>query len=66
MRSRNFNQAVAQVTGEDFATIVRRGFSPYDPVTDICDDDFPIIDWDALELQRTVLFPTRHPGAAVA
>ena len=66
MTQRDLNRGVAQATGEDVNVIEARGFSAFDPATTGADDDFPAIDWDALELRRTSLFPDRQRRHAVA
>lgn len=53
------HRAVARATGEDFATIRRRGFSIADPL-DVDFDPEPddlrpqAIDWDELALERNI------------
>lgn len=50
--------AVASVTGETRREIRRRGFQLVTPEAEISvDDDISVVDWDALEAERPVLFP---------
>lgn len=66
MTQRDLNRSVAQATGEDVGTIEARGFSVCDPAMTGLDDELPAVDWDALELRRTSLFPDRQQRHAVA
>jgi hypothetical protein len=58
------NRAVARATGEDLATVRRRGFQIAVPI-EVCDYDSDsrapqFIDWDSLQApqeQRRALFP---------
>lgn len=51
-------RAVASVTGETRREIRRRGFQLVTPDTEsVGDDDLSVVDWDALEAERPVLFP---------
>ena len=50
--------AVASVTGETRREIRRRGFQLVTPEVDaVGDDEVSVVDWDALEAERPVLFP---------
>ena len=60
-------RAVARATGESLQTIKRLGFSvlnvnqvDLDPETAVPN----VVDWDALQEQRVVLFPVRQERAA--
>lgn len=66
MTQRDLNRSVANATGEDVNTIESRGFSHHDPALMGFDDDFPAIDWDALEQDRLGTFPDRQRRCAVA
>lgn len=51
-------RAVASVTGETRREIRRRGFQLVTPDAESAgDDDVSVVDWDALEAERPVLFP---------
>ena len=51
-------RAVASVTGETCREIRRRGFQLVTPEAEASgDDDVSVVDWDALEAERPVLFP---------
>jgi DNA-binding winged helix-turn-helix (wHTH) protein len=58
MTQAEFNQAVAEATGESVSTIRRRGFSVVTPLqmchTDEDDDHHlpNVVDWDALEREQ--------------
>ncbi len=59
MSDTEFNQLVADATGEDLREIRRRGFSIADPLEVNFDpepDDFlpNFVDWDEVDLQRNV------------
>lgn len=65
MSDTEFNQLVADATGEDLREIRRRGFSIADPLEVNFDpepDDLPpnIIDWDELELERNFAVVDQH------
>lgn len=54
MTQQELYRAVARATGESISEIERRGFSP---LNDDCIEDDPedlIIDWDELDLSRSV------------
>ena len=68
MTQAELNQAVAHATGEPIATIAALGFSVADPLHVAFDPeplDRPprVVDWDALETERDVVFPVRHAFA---
>lgn len=52
-------RAVASATGETRREIRRRGFQLLMPERDLAadGDDASIVDWDALDAERPVLFP---------
>ncbi|HBN77273.1 MAG TPA: hypothetical protein DD473_15960 [Planctomycetaceae bacterium] len=61
MTQRDLDSAVAIATGEDLREIQRRGFSVADPFEMDFDpepNDLPpnVIEWDELELLRTIAF----------
>lgn len=66
MNQRDLNRSVARATGEEVSTIEGLGFSVHRPGYTGLNDDLPVIDWDALELRRTSLFPDRQKRHAVA
>lgn len=61
MGSREIEFAVAAVTGETRREIRRRGFQPLvldgDPNADDTPTTVGVVDWDALQAERVVLFP---------
>ena len=61
MGSRELEFAVAAVTGETRREIRRRGFQPLvldrDPHADDTLTTVGVVDWDALQAERVVLFP---------
>lgn len=65
MNLQDFERTVARVTGESRREIRRRGFQPVLPDGEFGgsagEDDGPtsvgLVDWDALEAERPVLFP---------
>ncbi len=61
MGSRELEFAVATVTGESRLEIRRRGFQPLVLYGEPHADDTPtavgVVDWDALQAERFVLFP---------
>ena len=52
-------RAVAQATGESRREIRRRGFQPLVPENEgtADHDEGLVVDWDAVDAQRLVLFP---------
>lgn len=66
MTQRDLNRSVAQSTGEDLCVIEARGFGAFDPSMPEWDRDFPLIDWDGLELRQISLFPDRQRRHAIA
>lgn len=61
MTQQDLDSAVAIATGEDVSEIRRRGFSVVEPFVNNFEsesNDLPpnIIDWDELELYRTIAF----------
>lgn len=61
------DRAVARATGESLDTIKRMGFSVLDPSPTYLDPEpalLNVVDWDALDEQRVVLFPVSHLRAA--
>lgn len=50
-------RAVAEVTGETRREIRRRGFQLLSETEATDDVDAAVVDWDALEAERPVLFP---------
>ncbi|HVX09950.1 MAG TPA: hypothetical protein VHC22_01995 [Pirellulales bacterium] len=60
MTQARLNRAVARATGEDLSTIEHMGFSVVDP-DQVEHDPGPalpqVVDWDALDADRVVLFP---------
>lgn len=67
MTQAHLERAVARATGEDISTIKRMGFSVVDP-DQIEHDPEPalpqVVDWDALDAERVVLFPVSQRLAA--
>jgi hypothetical protein len=58
MSPTELERAVASATGETRREIRRRGFQLVSPEVDIpIDDEASIVDWDALEAERPMLFP---------
>jgi len=59
MSPTELERAVAAATGETRREIRRRGFQLLTPELDLTahGDDGSIVDWDALDAERTVLFP---------
>jgi len=59
MSPTELERAVASATGETRREIRRRGFQLVMPELDLGadGDDGSIVDWDALEAERPVLFP---------
>lgn len=66
MTQRDLNRSVAKATGEEVNLIESLGFSAHDPALTGFDDDFPVIDWDALEQNRLGTFPDRQQRCAMA
>ena len=67
MTQARLERAVARATGEDLSTIKRMGFSVVDP-DQMEDDPEPalpqVVDWDALDAERVVLFPVSQQRLA--
>jgi len=59
MSPTELERAVAAATGETRREIRRRGFQLLTPELDLAadGDDGSIVDWDALDAERPVLFP---------
>lgn len=59
MSPTELERAVASATGETRREIRRRGFQLVMPELDLAADDDAgsIVDWDALDAERPVLFP---------
>lgn len=70
MTQQDLNRQVARATGESLRTITGRGFSlvepapPFDPEPD---DRLPqLVDWDAIDPDRTVAYAARRRQCAAA
>jgi hypothetical protein len=53
MTQRELDRELARMTGESLSTIRQRGFSLVEPP----ELEPLVVDWDALEKQRTAIFP---------
>lgn len=56
MTQHQLDRQIARITGDDLATIRRRGFSLIDPSAANLDDerDPLTVDWDAVDAQRAL------------
>ena len=62
MTRRDFEREVSEATGESMATIRSRGFS----LVEVPDLEPLVVDWDALDEERVVIFPDRGRMRAAA